>query len=150
LLLRFTVQIPPGERIPGMDKVGFWQESSELPGLANWALAGLHRLRLTRQFTEPGDSRTFLEKLRREANSARSYLAERYQAGPDEVKCEELYVAYRAWCQQSGRHSVSDETFGKEVYRLFPNVERKRRGPRGARFYAYVGLKAMLDHDDDP
>jgi P4 family phage/plasmid primase-like protien len=148
LLLRFPVQIPVDERSPGMDKVDFWQASGELPGMVNWALAGLHLLRQARQFTEPADSRAGLEQLRRESSSARHYLAEHYQAGPGEVKSKEIYTAYRDWAQETGHKPVADETFGKELLRLFPKAKKARHGPRNARYGVYVNVEPRVDDDE--
>jgi P4 family phage/plasmid primase-like protien len=54
ILFPLGVQIPPERRVVGMDKPDYWERAGELPGLLNWALAGLMRLRANAgQFTRP-------------------------------------------------------------------------------------------------
>src|SRR5262249_16909631 len=57
LYLPCTVQIPEPEQVKGMDKPDFWGASGELPGILNWALAGLHDLRTQGYFTVPESCR---------------------------------------------------------------------------------------------
>lgn len=144
-LLRFTVQIPPGERRPGLDKVEFWEQSGELPGILNWALAGLADLRREGRFVVPDHCGSDLRELRMDSNPTRRFLTERYEAGSGATPTLEVYERYKGWCQQTGHRQVSDTTFGKEVVRAFPMVERKRRGPRHARYWAYVGLQLRVE-----
>ena len=42
ILLPFNREVPEGERVLGMDKPVWWQESGELSGMLNWAIAELH------------------------------------------------------------------------------------------------------------
>ena len=147
-LLRFTVQIPHEEMIPGMDKPAYWFD--ERPGLLNWALAGLHALRTQGRFTIPKDSAATIHKLRLDANPARRFLIEQYEEGatlPDPIPCADAYSEYRSWCSTHGHTPLADTTFGIEVSRLFPSVARRHRGARGMRFWSYVGLKRKAEAD---
>jgi P4 family phage/plasmid primase-like protien len=139
-LLRFTVQIPPHERRPGLDTVEFWDRVGELPGVLNWALAGLADLRREGRFVIPAGCAADLRQLRLESNPTRRFLTEQYAPGPGVVPTAELYRAYVEWCQETGHRAASDTTFGKEVARAFPTAERKRCGPRGGRYWVYAGL----------
>jgi P4 family phage/plasmid primase-like protien len=141
LLLRFTVQIPEGERLAGMDSVEFWQASGELPGILNWALAGLHELRQAGRFVVPAACQEEVEKLRTESNPARRFLQEHYQAGQGEIPTADLYAAYREWCQQNGHYTLADVGLGREVARRFPGVKRAKRNLNGKRCWAYCGLE---------
>jgi P4 family phage/plasmid primase-like protien len=145
LLLRFTVQIPEPERIAGMDSVAFWQASGELPGILNWALAGLHDLRQLGRFVVPTICQEEVEKLRVESNPARRFLEENYQAGQGAIPTAELYAAYSEWCKQHGHYALADIGFGREVSRRFIGVVRAKRTVNGQRSYAYCGLDHRLD-----
>jgi P4 family phage/plasmid primase-like protien len=145
LPLHFAIQIPPEERIAGMDKPAYWYAAGEVPGILNWALAGLHSLRTARGFTIPKGCEAYATKLRSEANPARRYLAEHYQYGPDEFLCEHLYQEYSDWCRRYGHYPLSETEMGKEVARLFPKVVKRRLGQRGARYHAYCGLSRRDD-----
>jgi P4 family phage/plasmid primase-like protien len=137
--LHLEVQIPAHERIAGMDTVEYWQESGELPGILNWALAGLHSLRHQRQFSVPDESQEYLEQLRTESNPARRFLEEHYRAGDGEIGCAEVYLAYTTWCQDHGHRPLADSGLGKEVKRLF-KTNRRRLGQKKQRYWAYCGL----------
>src|SRR5207248_5750687 len=92
LLVPFEVVVPREERVPGMDKPGWWARSGELPGMLNWALGGLRRLRAAGRFTEPAACRRALEDYRTESNPARAFLLSRCRAQDGErVAKKKLY-----------------------------------------------------------
>src|SRR5262249_24095272 len=68
LFLLFTVQIPEAERVASMDTVEFWHEAGELPGVLNWALAGLHELREQGRFVVPAVCQEAVDRLRLDTN----------------------------------------------------------------------------------
>ena len=149
-LLRFTVQIPHEEMIPGMDKPAYWFD--ERPGLLNSALAGLHALRTQGRFTIPKDSTDTIHRLRLDANPARRFLTEQYEEGapyPAYVACADAYSDYRFWCSTHGHIPLADSTFGIEVSRLFASVVRKKMGGRAERRWGYLGLKHRPEPDLD-
>jgi len=126
LLLPMKVVIPEGEKILGMDKIGWWEKSGELPGMLLWAFRGLARLKRQKAFTLPLVSAAELEVYRDAQNSAREFLHEHTQVRDDaEVETQELYSAYVAWCESHGHKPVPETTFGREVKRLH-NVEKRR------------------------
>ncbi len=148
LPLHFTVQIPEGERIAGMDKPEYWQASGELPGIMNWALAGLAELRRQGRFVVPKSVQEVIDRLRTEANPARRFLDEHYQDGPGAVICAKLYEDYRSWCRDHGHHAMADIGFGREVARKFPKLKRgKASGTDGKRHNCYCGVEERpADH----
>jgi putative DNA primase/helicase len=144
-LMPFRVVIgddDPG-RILGMDKPEWWKASGELAGILNWALAGLDRLRRQGRFTKSTVCEQALTEYRTENNPARMFLLETCRESPaDETPCGRLYQAYRDWCLSNGYSPLADRSFGKEVKRVFPKVERREIGPRGSRAHVYCGLVA--------
>jgi phage/plasmid-associated DNA primase len=145
ILMPFRITIgenDPG-RVFGMDKPSWWESSGELPGILNWALAGLDRLRQQGRFTQSQVCEEALAEYRTENNPARMFLLERCREDPEgQAPCGELYQAYRTWCHGNGYSPLADRSFGKEVRRVFPKAERREIGPRGSRLYAYCGLAA--------
>jgi P4 family phage/plasmid primase-like protien len=143
ILMPFRVIIAdddPG-RVFGMDKSEWWEESGELPGLFNWALAGLDRLRRQVQFTRSEVCEQALDEYRIENNPARMFLLESCKEDPQgQTPCGELYQNYREWCQSHGYSPLADRSFGKEVRRVFRKAERREVGQRGCRAYAYLGV----------
>lgn len=146
LLVPCDVVIPAAQRVAGMDKCAWWEESGELPGILLWALDGLKRLQQQGRFTAPKACMDALAQHRTESNPARAFLLDHCQSQPGGgVPCDELYGAYRKWCEDNGyRQPLASSQFGKEVVRQFPSVQRKYVGGRGDRFYAYQGIVTDL------
>jgi P4 family phage/plasmid primase-like protien len=143
IVLPFRVVISDDDpsRVYGMDKPTWWLASGELPGVLNWSLAGLDRLRDRNRFTESAVCGDALAEYRRENNPARMFLTECCRPDPQQqTPCTALYRAYRTWCESHGYSPLSDVSFGKEVRRVFRNVERREVGARGSRVYAYFGV----------
>jgi P4 family phage/plasmid primase-like protien len=144
LLMPMNVRVPPGERIPGLDKEAYWVESGEMPGILNWALAGLRRLRAQGwRFTQPTACAAALAEHRLESDPSRAFLLERYVEGDGPVASSDLYQEYRLWCEANGHRNVMSQiTFGKQVGRLFPQAEsRMHRFARKQVERAWFGLQ---------
>jgi putative DNA primase/helicase len=143
LILPLTVTITPDERVYGMDKTEWWHDQGELPGLLNWALRGLYRLRENRAFTIPTASREALDDYKEEANPARRFLLECYEEDVNgNTITEEIYAHYRDWCEKNGNKPLASNQFAKEISRVFKtakpgrfwNFEQKRK-------FGYVGIE---------
>ena len=62
------------------------------------------------------------------------------------IAARDVYAAYRAWCEEHGHRCLSDTSFGKEVARRFPGVQRIRPGRRGTpRQWLYQGLRHQTE-----
>jgi putative DNA primase/helicase len=113
----------------------------ELPGIFNWAVEGLRRLRQHGRFTEPRLSREALDAYKRESNPARTFLTEYCAADPRAaVPTSDLYARYREHCNAAGIRPLNESEFGKEVRRAYPGVERTRVRRAGSRVWVYAGL----------
>jgi P4 family phage/plasmid primase-like protien len=144
-LMPCDVVIPKKERVPGMDKAEWWEESGELPGILNWALEGLRRLRQAGQFTRPKVMESCLGQHRRESNPARLFLEEECRPHDDaSTSCEVVYNAYVRWCERNGfRYKLTANDFGREVRRVYTSVERKQQRKDGKQVWQYVGLSLV-------
>ena len=147
ILIPFQVRISDEDRIIGMDKHPWWIDSGELPGILNWAIEGLSRLRNQKRFTETEVGKKAIEDYKSEANPARSFLLEHLEIAENNngspVRTALLYRIYRKWAEANGYKPLGERMFGKEVKRTFPNSERVRRGPRGDQFGCYSGISFM-------
>jgi putative DNA primase/helicase len=138
IIVPFHVTIQQADRILGMDKAEYWQD--ELPGILNWALEGLRRLRMEGQFTRPRVCEEAIAAYRLDCNPAAEFLNENYRADATQsVVCQELYKHYQAWCLEHGYQPLGDNKFGVEVGRAFSQVQRKRTGSVD-RKYVYMGV----------
>jgi P4 family phage/plasmid primase-like protien len=150
LVVPMNVVIPPAERTPGMDKEEFW--STELPGILNWALEGLGRLRCNGwRFPQPAACRAALEEHRLESDPARAFLLEHYRACPDgdPIPAAEIYGHYQLWCARNGhRNPLNHIVFGRQIRRLFEGAESKSERVHGTVQRAWCGLRAVAESPD--
>ena len=117
----------------------------ESSGILNWSLVGLDRL--NRQgFTEPQGQKELMEEYRRDADPARAYLKEHYatSSNGEFLACSDVYKNFTEWCQSNGCRATNERTFGQDVRRIFPTVDRRYMGSRGKREYVYQGLSEIL------
>lgn len=110
---------------------------SELPGILNWALAGLARLTANGRFTEPVSAAELAADVRRQQSPVQGFLddtcARSAEAPP--VPLDELFPVYRAWARQADidrpmdreRFSGALVSAGLKVRRSMINGVRARR-----------------------
>ena len=147
LLVPWQVEITKEKRIRGMDKIEWWQDTGELPGIFRWAVVGLARLRQQRGFTESKKMNDALQDYQEESNPAKSFLKNHLQrdGNCNGIKTADLYWIYKKWAFENGHHPLSERTFGKEVKRVFHFCERKKGGPRSDRYWFYPEIKFSVD-----
>jgi P4 family phage/plasmid primase-like protien len=122
LLVPFTRQVPTGRRVAGLDKPEFWLGAGEAPGILNWSLEGMRRLKANGlRFTEPAACRAALLEHRVDSDPCRAFLEEQYAADPEArpLRTCELYGNYKGWCEANGYRAVSANNFGRQVRRVF-------------------------------
>jgi len=142
LLIPWRVSITREKKVKNMDKVEWWQDSGELPGIFRWALVGLARLRAQGGFTESSVMVDALQDYQEEMNPTRVFLKENLEETTGGgVRASWLYSHYRRWIEENGHHPLAERSFGKEVKRCFPRVERKYRGGKSERFWFYEGIQ---------
>jgi len=148
LIVPFEKVITKEERIRGMDRSKFWEAKGELPGMFNWAVCGLHRIRRNDDFTIPQICVDELEEYRNDNNPAREFLQQHYKSNSmSNVSSQDVYEHYREWCRKNGNREMSNRSFGKEVFRVFPQTKRRKLGARSERFYAYEGIIKTDDEE---
>ncbi|OGV47601.1 MAG: hypothetical protein A2017_09975 [Lentisphaerae bacterium GWF2_44_16] len=101
--------------------------AEELPGIFNWALAGLIRLRGLQRFPEHPEGKIIAGEHRLACDHEREFLSENYEAqNGSYVAKGELYDAYQNFCRSNGYHAKNAANFGREVKRIFPGVMEER------------------------
>lgn len=151
ILMQFRVTIPAEERVPGMDKPEWWREQGELPGMLNWALAGLKRLREQKRFTESDLGQRALGKFKADCNPAEQFLRAKYREHDHgSIVTAEAYAKYTEWCAKNGYRPLSSGMFGKEIVRAFPTAdEGKVRDFSNKRVRGYRGIAEGGEDADD-
>ncbi len=125
LLVPLTTTFGPGERVRGMDKPEHWERAGELPGMLNWALAGLADLRAGDGFAEPACVAAAVAEHRLDSNPARTFVTEHLKADPAAaVPTREVYLGYAKWAREHGHLPLGHSQFTKEVRRVHRGVER--------------------------
>lgn len=143
LLVPWQITIGPRERVKNMDKPWWWLASGECPGILNWALVGLNRLRKQGCFSDCEAMNRALEDYKCEVNPAKRFLLD-HMAGSlsgHPLKAAYVYRRYREWCAAGGYMPLSERSFGRELFRAFkPTAKKIRRGERDGRMYCYTGV----------
>jgi putative DNA primase/helicase len=105
----------------------------ELPGIFNWALEGLTRLRERGYFETPQSSNEAVRALEDLASPIGAFIRDWCDVGPGRIKVKLAYEAWKAWSDQHGHQAGSSATFGRNLHAAFPNV--RTRGAGAERFY---------------
>jgi len=113
----------------------------ELPGILNWALAGLKRLQETGIFSMPTASVELRETLESEGAPVQTYVLDCLEQGADRcVPVDALYRDYCLWCFDQGCESLLPIDFGRALRIAVPQVQRKRKRDGSDRQYYYFGV----------
>ena len=62
-----------------------------------------------------------------------------------EITVEEVYAAYRSWCEDNGHAKATKQNFGRDLRAAVPWVSVKRGREGEARFRVYSGI-SLMDH----
>jgi putative DNA primase/helicase len=127
----------------GREKPGLTDElCTELPGIFNWALDGLQRLRARGRFAQPQSSEDAIRQLEDLGSPVGAFVRDRCALGGDRVvPCDELYQAWRSWCDDNGRHRTNTQVFGRDLRATRPELQVRQLGGDRKRHYAGIGLR---------
>ena len=113
----------------------------ELPGILNWAIEGLRRLRQRQNFVQPASSAEMIELLEDVASPIRRFIKECCEVGPEVgVARDILCAAYEKWRAENGHHRMSKTRFGQALMAAEPSVDIRRPGGRGNQTYWCYGI----------
>jgi putative DNA primase/helicase len=77
--------------------------TAELPGIFNWAIEGLQRLRARGRFTMPDRSADVLQEYIEGSNPLADFLGDDCEFHPDyQIGKDELHSGYRVWTERQG------------------------------------------------
>jgi len=126
----------------GQENLGLTEElCGELPGIFNWSLDGLQRLRDRGSFLQPQSGREAVQELEDLASPVGAFIRDRCRLGPNlQVDTVLLYRAYRLWCEDRGLRAVNDATFGRDLRSVRPEMRVSRPRLGGERLRLYVGI----------
>jgi P4 family phage/plasmid primase-like protien len=150
ILIPFRRPIPPEKRVLNMDSPQWWIDSGESPGILRWAIIGLDRLKTNQAFTESEVCKAVLEEYQQDTNPAKEFLLDHvaFDDSPSErIECGRLYKLYSIWCSANGNKPLANNSFGKEVMKIFPEVTKDRTAysEDSSRPWIYRNLKFSVD-----
>jgi len=142
LLVPFYYQVPKESRVLGMDSRSWWEKSGEVPGILNWAIEGLFRLRGNVDFTRSLVCEIAIGVYRNESNPASVFLSDNMDFDENEKRLlpsSEIYSLYQKWSNSQGLYPLNATHFFRELNRTFPKAEKKRASS-GAREWGYTKI----------
>lgn len=110
---------------------------TELPAIANWAIAGYQRLVKTYKFIEPQSSCDARTEWGKETNPLWRFLEDCCVRGNPEasVTNSELYPAYTAWCEATGmKYPLPSNSFKKKLIKMLGDEiseDKRNKNERG-------------------
>jgi putative DNA primase/helicase len=112
---------------------------TELPGILNWSLRGLARLRRYGSFEMPQSSSDALQRLTDLTSPIQAFIRDWCERTPDQrINTKLFYTSWKYWCEQQGIPPGSAIVFGRDLHTRCPEV---KPGGKGAdRFYRGIGL----------
>jgi putative DNA primase/helicase len=146
-LRRRTLMLPFLQSFEGREDTSLDAKlERETPGIANWALDGLRRLRLQGKFTLPTASEDLLARFCQLSSPIKTFVEETCTIDPEEtVNVNTLYAAYRKWTVESGHSPASKNQFGEQLRTAVPAVSKRRVRDGGDRVMEYYGINLRMD-----
>lgn len=146
ILVQFNREVPESMRVYGMDEVDWWIKSGEVPGILNWALAGLDRLIRQNGFTMSQSIADAIDEYKNESINSRRFLKENYRKEERKTSmAEDIYEHYRDWCYSEGEKKVVTKSeLGKQIKKYFPDAARRRSTDEGRKWY-YQGIERIYE-----
>lgn len=116
---------------------------AEMPGIFNWALDGLERLRQRGRFIQPASSEEAIRELEDLGSPIGAFVRDECEIAPAcSVSCDDIYKAWSAWCDEHGRKYPSNaQTFGRDLRAAVPGLRLTQpRNADGSRRREYAGI----------
>jgi putative DNA primase/helicase len=146
IVLETRHTIPEDKRDPDLPA----KLEAELPGILNWALAGLRRLNTRGKLIQPEAGKAALADMEEASSPISVFLRERCVIGPEHsVERGELFTAWRVWCGDQHRDAVGTaQTFGVMLRAAVPGLTMAQPRKNGKQVRAYGGVGLAPEADD--
>ena len=114
----------------------------EMPGVFNWALKGLKRLKENKNFTESETINQAKREYEKENDTIKAFIDDKteYPTGSYEV-AREVYIRYKDYCELSGMNFTTRKTFTKKLKELGFEAKHKKVNKKTERCYYGLNLK---------
>jgi putative DNA primase/helicase len=139
ILIRFAQSFFGREDTALRDKL-----SAELPGILNWAIEGLRRLRDRGHFVQPGSSTVLIQLMEDIASPTKACIRELFDIGPDlSMDRDACFDLIATWREENGHSKMSKKGIERELAAIDPGIQVKRFGPRGNQTWRVEGLATI-------
>lgn len=144
MLLETVHPIPVSARDPQL----FEKLEAEMPGIINWSLVGLARLRRQGSFTTPRSTLSEMREIDRAHSPLREFGEDWCVLEPDaSIPVQSFCDSYRCWLLEQGEpFAPSNSTIVRELRSTFPGqIERVLRGNSraGTQHRALLGIRTL-------
>lgn len=150
IVVPMDVVIPDHEvdrSLLGSDKTD-WPLRKELPGIFNWAIEGLKRLRRQKHFTVSQQLVQAKAQVRYENCSLTQFVDERCVADSSCSETTKRFMhEYVCYCKGEELKPLNSVQVGRVLRKLIPGVEKRRLGSRGQQQMHYVGIRIIVPRD---
>jgi hypothetical protein len=93
-------------------------------------------------FTRTASAAEAIVTMQELASPVAAFVREKCELGKDyEIKRDDLYAAYRAWCEANGHSRPTKEVLGRDLRAAFASIRTSRPREGGERHWAYVGIR---------
>lgn len=131
----------------GSEKQG-WPLRRELPGIFNWAIEGLRRLRRQGRFTLSQQLEQAKTQVRHENCSVTQFIDERIEGSEGSVAVKRFMHEYRCFCDNRELRVLPEPEVGSILRKLVPGVTKRKLGPRGQQQNYYEGVTLHVPRDE--
>jgi putative DNA primase/helicase len=116
--------------------------TADLPGILNWAIEGWQRLQQRGHFVVPASSGEVVEEIEDLSSPVAAFVRRECIVQPEKrVWIDDLYNAWKEWCEREGRTVVSTrQAFGRDLAAAVPEISR-RRATGNIPFYQGIDLR---------
>jgi len=119
---------------------------AEIPGVTNWALAGLKALTVNNRFQNPAAGEAILRDFVYLSSPMQAFLDECCDVNSENsVRRKDIQLAWRLWCEENGHVPGSIADFGRKLRAVLPKIVDEQRRVEGQRDRWYVGLTVNAD-----
>lgn len=114
----------------------------ELPGIFNWALRGLAKLRKLNYFPDCPKGAELKERHRMSCDHEREFLAEFTEEGKGSwISSPALYDQYKSWTLENGYYHVSNAKFKEAIKRMYPSSYDTQKRTESGRTVVIYNIK---------
>jgi putative DNA primase/helicase len=115
---------------------------TEIPGIANWALEGLKRLRERGHFVQPDAGKDAVEAVSELGSPVTAFVHDECEVGDQyEIPVNDVYERFVQWSNDQGQRRVPPKNiFGRDLRASVPTLIVRQPREFGSRYRIYSGI----------